>query len=262
MAPYTQGGERGRRVMAAATGTPHSTQVVEGLEHTALGAHLNEPHGSGTRSTFLCEYSREESVMNLTEHIHGRYVYNRRTRVLSDHLAKLIPKDCHILDVGCGDGLLAHLITQKRPDLNLRGIDVLVRDRTYIPIVEFDGQQLPYDDASFDGVMFVDVLHHTQDPMILLREAVRVARKAIVIKDHTLNGLFAGLTLRFMDAAGNARHGVPLPYNYWPRQRWLKAFSILGLKVGVWTTKLRIYPWPASWIFDRSLHFVTRLDLR
>jgi len=28
--------------------------------------------------------------------------------------------------------------------------------------------------------MFVDVLHHTHDPMILLREAVRVARKAIV----------------------------------------------------------------------------------
>jgi ubiquinone/menaquinone biosynthesis C-methylase UbiE len=167
-----------------------------------------------------------------------------------------------MLDVGCGDGLLAHLITQKRPDLDLRGIDVLVRDHTYIPIVEFDGKQLPYDDASFDGVMFVDVLHHTQDPMILLREAVRVARKAIVIKDHTLNGLFAELTLRVMDAIGNARHGVALPYNYWPRQKWLKAFNILGLEVGVWATKLRIYPWPASWIFDRSLHFVTRLDLR
>jgi len=212
--------------------------------------------------TFLCEYFREKSVMNLTEHIHGRYVHNRRTHVLSDSLAKLIPKDFSVLDVGCGDGLLAHLITQKRPDLDLRGIDVLVRDRTYIPIVKFDGQQIPYDDATFDGVMFVDVLHHTQDPMILLREAVRVARKAIVIKDHTLNGLFAGLTLRFMDTVGNARHGVPLPYNYWPRQRWLEAFNMLGLKVGVWTTKLRIYPWAASWVFDRSLHFVTRLDLR
>ena len=200
--------------------------------------------------------------MNLTEHLHGRYVHNRRTRVLSEHLAKLIPQDFHILDVGCGDGMLAHLITQKRPDLDLRGIDVLVRDRTYIPIVKFDGQRIPYDDASFDGVMFVDVLHHTHDPMLLLREAVRVARTAIVIKDHTRNGFCAGPTLHFMDTVGNARHGVALPYNYWPRQKWLQAFDMLGLKVGVWTTKLGIYPWPASWIFDRSLHFVARLDLR
>jgi hypothetical protein len=41
-------------------------------------------------------------------------------------------------------------------------------------------------------VLFVDVLHHSKDPMILLREAVRMVRKAIVIKDHTLAGLLAG----------------------------------------------------------------------
>jgi len=48
-----------------------------------------------------------------------------------------------MLDVGCGDGLLAHLMTQKRPDLDLRGIDVLVRDRTHIPVDKFDGQVIP-----------------------------------------------------------------------------------------------------------------------
>ena len=62
--------------------------------------------------------------MNPIEHIHGNYVHKRRVRVLSEHLAKLIPKDARVLDVGCGDGLLAHLILQRRPDLVLRGIDV------------------------------------------------------------------------------------------------------------------------------------------
>ena len=70
------------------------------------------------------------------------------------------------------------------PMLEIRGIDVLVRETTYIPVDPFDGGTLPCGDAGVDVVMFIDVLHHTEDPMRLLREGVRAARKAIVIKDH------------------------------------------------------------------------------
>jgi len=194
---------------------------------------------------------RDGTEVKVIERIHGSYVFGRRTRVLGDHLAELIPKDSSVLDVGCGDGLLASLITQKRPDVTLRGIEVLVRSQTYIPVDEFDGRVMPFADNSFDVVMFVDTLHHTHDPMILLREAVRLARRAILIKDHTLNGLFSGPRLRFMDS-------VALPYNYWPQRRWLETFETLGLKVPVWFTKLELYPWPATWFFDRSLHFIDR----
>ena len=51
-----------------------------------------------------------------------------------------------------------------------------------------------------------------------------------MIKDHTLNGLFAGPTLRLMDKIGNARHGVALPYNYWPRQKWLNTLENAGME--------------------------------
>jgi SAM-dependent methyltransferase len=204
--------------------------------------------------------------MSLIKRIHGGYVHKRRVRVLRDHLAALIPQNARVLDVGCGDGLLGHLMLQKRPDLDLRGIDVLVREHTHLPVDWFDGFVIPHADASFDVVMFVvmfiDVLHHTQDPMVLLREAVRVARKAIVIKDHTLNGFMAGLTLRFLDWVGNARHAVALPYNYWPQQRWREAFATLGLTIGVWKKELRLYPSPANWVFGRSLHFIARLNVR
>ncbi len=149
--------------------------------------------------------------MSLTERVHDWYIHDRRTQILGRHLANILPKNFHVLDVGCGDGLLAQLISQNRSDITLRGIDVRARDRTYVPIDQFDGEVIPYDDASFDGVMFVDVLHHTLDPMILLREALRVARKAIVIKDHTLDGLLAGPTLRAMDWVGNSRYDVSLP---------------------------------------------------
>jgi len=199
--------------------------------------------------------------MSLIERIHGDYIHNRRVRVLGDHFIDLIPKTARVLDVGCGDGLLAHLLMEKRPDIKVKGIDVLVRCHTHIPVDSFDGKVIPFGDASFDVAMFVDVLHHMEDPIVLLREAIRVARAAIVIKDHTRNGLFAGPTLRFMDLVGNARHGVAIPYNYWARQQWFEAFNMLNLTIGIWKDNLGLYPPPASWIFERSLHFVARLDL-
>ena len=199
--------------------------------------------------------------MKLIEDIHADLIEHRRARAISNRLADIIPDRFAVLDVGCGDGLIGRLIGEKRTDIQLRGLDVLVRERTYIPVERFNGEVIPYEDASFDGVMFIDVLHHTQDPMVLLREATRVARKAVVIKDHTLEGLLAGPTLRAMDWIGNARYGVSLPYNYWTKREWLDAFNELEVEVGSWISNLGLYPWPAGYLFDRSLHFVARLDV-
>jgi SAM-dependent methyltransferase len=118
---------------------------------------------------------------------------------------------------------------------------------------------IPFETKSVDVVLFVDVLHHTTDPTILLREAKRVASDSVVIKDHTKDGLLAGQTLSFMDWVGNARHGVALPFNYWPEARWRGAFEDLSLYVAYWRKTLGLYPWSHTWLFDRSLHFIARL---
>ncbi len=197
--------------------------------------------------------------MKLIERVHDTSVHTRRIRALQRHIAALLPPQGGVLDVGCGDGLLAHRIGEELPGVTMTGIDVLVRDNTHIPVTYFDGVRIPYDDNSFDAVMFVDVLHHTDDPMVLLKEAARVARCSIVMKDHLRNGLLANATLRFMDKVGNAHHGVALPFTYWSKLEWQAAFRELHLNVDVWLSKLGLYPIPADWIFGRSLHFVTRL---
>ena len=199
--------------------------------------------------------------MSLLGRMHGQYVHSRRVRVLRDCLSELIPRSAKVLDVGCGDGLLARLIMDQRPDVEISGIDVLVRDQTHIPVSGFDGSYIPFPDKSFDAVMFIDVLHHTPDPMVLLSEAERVASKAILIKDHRLNGLFARPTLRFMDWVSNAPHGVVLPYNYWQHDKWHQSFALMNVEIAVWKEKLQLYPPLADWVFGRSLHFISRLDL-
>lgn len=197
--------------------------------------------------------------VSLFARIHEKCVFERRVRVLAGHLAALMPEGGRVLDVGCGDGSIAAALIEARPDVTIEGVDIMVRPETKMPVNEFDGQRLPFEDNSFDTVMFVDLLHHTDDPAILLAEARRVARHSIVLKDHCRDGVLAGATLRFMDWVGNAHHGVVLPYNYWEESRWQQTFGNLAVTVDSWQARLALYPFPANLLFDRKLHFVARL---
>lgn len=191
--------------------------------------------------------------------VHERWVADRRVAVLAAGIAGVMPRGARVLDVGCGDGHLAHRLLQLRPDLEVRGIDLFVRPRTWIDVETFDGHTIPLARGEVDVVMFVDVLHHTDDPMELLREAARVARTAVVIKDHVAGSPLDRATLRFMDRVGNVRHGVRLPYTYWSAGQWARAFETLGLDVAERRNALGLYPFPASLVFDRRLHFLARL---
>ena len=161
--------------------------------------------------------------------------------------------------MGSGDGGLAAAIIARKPSLRFKGLDTLVREDTGITVKLFDGQTIPFQDNATDYVLFSDVLHHTNEPMILLREAVRVARQGVMIKDHLVQGLLAQPTLRFMDEVGNRRFGVQLPHNYWCPEQWDAAFSELNLEPEHYRTQLGLYPFWANWCFGRGLHFITRL---
>jgi SAM-dependent methyltransferase len=197
--------------------------------------------------------------MSVIGQMHGKFIYSRRVQVLVSRLSALLPPNAKVIDIGCGDGMIDSLIMQRRPDISISGIDILVRDRTYIPVIVFDGQTIPYPAGSFDAVLFIDVLHHADNPEKLLREAKRVSKDTIIIKDHTKDGVLAGLTLRVMDWVGNAYHGVALPYCYWTERQWQETFAALDLVMQRWDARIHLYPWPATLFFDRSLHFIAKL---
>lgn len=200
--------------------------------------------------------------MDLWKKAHADLVHSRRVSQLCGHICEMLPPEASVLDVGCGDGFLAARMQQMRPDVTITGVDVLVRPETQIPVTRFDGVTVPFGNDSFDVVMFIDVLHHTEDPMVLLREAGRVSRSLVIIKDHTKDGVLAGATLRFMDWFGNKPHGVALPYNYWKEAEWRNAFLALRMEITEWRNRLELYPYIADLFFGRGLHMIAKLSVK
>lgn len=203
----------------------------------------------------------EPRSLNTLGKVHNSLVLGRRLRVLASHLGSLMPTQGTVLDVGCGGGVISSLIMDSRSGLTIEGIDVLARPTCAIPMQVYDGERYPYPDNSFDVVMFTDVLHHTPDPVALLEEAARVARRAILIKDHLCDSAMAKRILSFMDWVGNRPHGVVLPYNYLSTDQWNSAWERLGTHPDAYLTNLGLYPWFARPVFERGLHFICRLPI-
>lgn len=197
--------------------------------------------------------------MSLLKKIYESYVQMQRVNVVSGLLAEHIPRDSSVLDIGCGDGTLASTIAASRKDLRIEGVDVMVRPSVLIKVREYDGLRLPFPDGSVDVAMFVDVLHHAEQPLAVLSDAARVARGKIIIKDHLRQGFMAQTRLKMMDWMGNARYGVSLPYRYWNRSEWREAFVQCGLIEKTFISGLHLYRFPLDWFFGGSLQFISVL---
>jgi SAM-dependent methyltransferase len=196
----------------------------------------------------------------MVELLHGRTVHRRRARLLSALLAEHIPGGARVLDVGCGDGMIGYLLRRIKPTLSIQGLEVMPRPSCLIECAGFDTARIPMRDDSVDVCMFVDVLHHTLNIEQLLREARRVARRYILIKDHLCESRFDAAVLRFMDWVGNRAHGVPLSCNYKSRAEWDQIFSSCSLRIASWNDRFHLYPPPFSLMFGRGLHYVGLLE--
>ncbi len=209
---------------------------------------------------------RSDHLENLAKGIvgplHARHVASRRINRLATCLQELLPESQHLtaLDIGCGTGAIGKLIEEKRGNIEFTGVDVLVRKDAVIPVMIFDGKKLPFADKSFDFALLIDVLHHTDNQLELLQEAARVSRHFVLLKDHFCQSAWDRLCLRFMDWVGNRAYDIDLPYNYLSEASWQGLFGQCRLESDRLVRSLNLYAWPSSLIFERNLHFISRLS--
>jgi SAM-dependent methyltransferase len=90
-------------------------------------------------------------------------------------IARVVPRRAEVLDVGCGNGFIAHHLSAML-GTSVVGIDVAEATQAPIDYRRYDGHEFPVADDSFDAVLLCYVLHHAQDVRGVLSEARRVLR--------------------------------------------------------------------------------------
>jgi 2-polyprenyl-6-hydroxyphenyl methylase / 3-demethylubiquinone-9 3-methyltransferase len=114
------------------------------------------------------------------------------------YFAKHLPLSGRVLDVGCGGGLVSEELAVM--GFSVTGIDIseksidsarkhASRSEVHLDLkYEFgDAMNLPYPDASFDGVVVSDVLEHLHDLPRAIAEIHRVLRSGGVVVFDTIN---------------------------------------------------------------------------
>lgn len=140
-----------------------------------------------------------------------------------------------VIEVGSGPGSVIDVMRMEGHDVT--GLDII--DSSFsselAPIV-YDGKTMPFTDDSFDIALILTTLHHTPDPDRILAEAMRVARRLVVIEDvyeTRMQELYTKLT----DKLTNLEF-VGHPHSNRSDAGWRKTFDQLGLAV----KHERIYP--------------------
>ena len=156
--------------------------------------------------------------------LHDRVFFPARNKALVKRLAPFLDDCTSVLDLGASDGRLAADISGL---VNARfvGCDVHLQPKSLIPVHQYDGKTLPFDDNSFDCVMLIDMLHHTNDIREMLLEAKRVASKFLLVKDHYWLSRIGYWNLATLDYIANKPYGIPVPFNFLRLEEWTELFE-------------------------------------
>jgi ubiquinone/menaquinone biosynthesis C-methylase UbiE len=139
-----------------------------------------------------------------------------------------------IIDIGSGNGMVTHTLSQQ--NFNCTPIDVA--DLSIIEAVKplvYDGVNMPFEDNTFDTGLLLTVLHHTPDPIPVLKESARIAKKIIIIEDIYNNKIQQYMTYA-MDTLVNFGHSS-MTYQNKSDSEWKITFDELGLELVKESTK-------------------------
>jgi methionine biosynthesis protein MetW len=103
-----------------------------------------------------------------------------------DTITELVPVESRVLDLGCGDGSLLFKLQQEKKvrgfgvEISAEDVSLCVEKGLYCYQADIDEGLSDYRDNSFDYVILNQTIQSTKRPDRLMREILRIGKKAIV----------------------------------------------------------------------------------
>ncbi len=110
----------------------------------------------------------------------------KKKRIDHDIISSIVSKGSRVLDIGCADGKLLHMLKNKK-NVTGQGIEIEHNKvelclKKGLSVVEGDAnKEITYfPNNSFDYVVLSQTLQTVQKPRLVLKEILRVGKKAII----------------------------------------------------------------------------------
>ncbi len=236
------------------------------------------------------------SLLSYEQEIHAyldsKGVFNgltKKTAGRSDRMVEVVKPFLQpgtLLDLGCGPGGVGKICSELGYAVTLADVyENPAIPSLKLPFIELkQNERLPFDDQHFDNILVFAMLHHVEDPLLMIREIKRALRsngrlhlietvygiRAEELQPHTsiLDKKFAALTeeqqrlsTMFFDYFGNhvtwyytedPDKYVPVPFNFNTPHFWKEEFTSNGFNC------VQARPWqidPASGVFHYLFTF-------
>ena len=101
-------------------------------------------------------------------------------------VADMVERGARVLDVGCGDGELLHILSERRSvdgrgiEISREGVNECVAKGLAVIQGDADTDLDNYPDGAFDYVILSQTLQATRQPRHVLEQMLRIGRRAIV----------------------------------------------------------------------------------
>jgi SAM-dependent methyltransferase len=157
--------------------------VALGIEKTAAVSAVQELLHRTQRAANIRSAEREVKALlrylNLEERIHEGL--SRRAELIHNQIREHVVGP-RVLDLGCGDGLVASRVANQGYEVHMADIVDYRAPSVLLPFtMTIEGEPIPYDSNSFDTVLLLTVLHHANCPLQVFGESLRVSRNRIVV---------------------------------------------------------------------------------
>lgn len=164
-----------------------------------------------------------------------------------DLIAPWLSPQHRLLEIGSGPGSVLREFRKAGYTIDALDVADSSYDATLKPNL-YDGVRMPFEDGAYYSALLLTVLHHISDPEPVLIEAMRVARRVIIIEDVYETAWQRKYT-KVADSITNLEF-IGHPHSNRSDEEWKETFSRLGFEL------LHASVHPFAGVFQQAVYVI------